>query len=155
MSDIEEIARAEMARVEDVIDTMADETCAQIKADSPAGGKYRSGWAIRKENKYGTRYRAVSYTHLSAVNACIEILSNSMAKRPVFIMDSQTKKHLAHPLLKLLTERPNEAMVPSVFMKLIESNRLVSGNGYALIVRDRSNARPRELIPLTPSAVQP
>ena len=38
MSDIEEIARAEMARVEDVIDTMADETCAQIKADSPAGG---------------------------------------------------------------------------------------------------------------------
>ncbi len=92
---------------------------------------------------------------LSAVNACIEILSNSMAKLPVFIMDSQTKKHLAHPLLKLLTERPNEAMVPSVFMKLIESNRLVSGNGYALIVRDRSNARPRELIPLTPSAVQP
>ena len=65
---------------------------------------------------------------LSAVNACIEILSNSMAKLPVFIMDSQTKKHLAHPLLKLLTERPNEAMVPSVFMKLIESNRLVSGN---------------------------
>lgn len=59
MSDIEEIARAEMARVEDVIDTMADETCAQIKADSPAGGKYRSGWAIRKENKYGTRYRVV------------------------------------------------------------------------------------------------
>lgn len=59
MSDIEEIARAEMARVEDVIDTMADKTCAQIKADSPAGGKYRSGWAIRKENKYGTRYRVV------------------------------------------------------------------------------------------------
>ena len=59
MSDIEEIARAEMARVEDVIDTMADETCAQIKADSPAGGKYRSGWAIRKENKYGTRYKVV------------------------------------------------------------------------------------------------
>ena len=92
---------------------------------------------------------------LSAVNACIEILSNSMAKLPVFIMDSQTKKHLAHPLLKLLTERPNEAMVPSVFMKLIESNRLVSGNGYALFVRDRSNARPRELLPLTPAAVQP
>lgn len=59
MSDIEEIARAEMARVEDVIDTMADETCAQIKADSPAGGKYRSGWTIREENKYGTRYKVV------------------------------------------------------------------------------------------------
>lgn len=92
---------------------------------------------------------------LSAVNACIEILSNSMAKLPIFIMDSHTKKHIAHPLLKLLAERPNEAMTPSVFMKLIESNRLMSGNGYALIVRDPASARPRELIPLTPSAVQP
>lgn len=59
MSDIEEIANAELSRVEDVLDTMADETCAQIKADSPAGGKYRTGWAIRKENQYGTRYRVI------------------------------------------------------------------------------------------------
>lgn len=59
MSDIEEIANAELSRVEDVLDTMADETCAQIKADSPAGGKYRTRWAIRKENQYGTRYRVI------------------------------------------------------------------------------------------------
>lgn len=59
MGDIEDIARAELARVEDVLDTMADETLDQIKMDSPAGGKYRSGWTIRNETKYGTRYRVV------------------------------------------------------------------------------------------------
>lgn len=92
---------------------------------------------------------------LSAVSACVEILSNSIAKLPIFIMDRHTKKHIDHPLLRLLSERPNEAMTPGVFMKLIESNRLMSGNGYALIVRDRYNARPRELIPLMPSCVTP
>lgn len=91
---------------------------------------------------------------LSAVNACVEILSNSMAKLPVYVMDNRTKQHIDHPLLRLLTERPNEAMTPSVFMRLVESNRLMYGNGYVLIVRDRNNARPKELIPLFPSAVQ-
>lgn len=35
MGDIEEIARAEIAKVEDVLEVMANETCTQIKADSP------------------------------------------------------------------------------------------------------------------------
>ena len=59
MGDIEEIAQAEISKVEDVLDAMAGETCAQINMDSPAGGKYRDGWTIRKENKYGTRYRVI------------------------------------------------------------------------------------------------
>lgn len=59
MDDITAIAEAEQLRVEDVLDTMADETCEQIRSDSPAGGKYRSGWTIRKETQYGTRYRVV------------------------------------------------------------------------------------------------
>ena len=33
MGDIEEIARAEIAKVEDVLEVMANETCTQIKAD--------------------------------------------------------------------------------------------------------------------------
>lgn len=92
---------------------------------------------------------------VSAVNACVETLTNSISKLPIYIMDSGTKERLSHPLLKLLTERPNEAMTPSTYKKLIESNRLLKGNGYALIVRDRSSARPAELIPLPPDYVTP
>ena len=87
---------------------------------------------------------------LSAVNACVECLTNSMSKLPYFIMDGITKEHINHPILKLLTERPNEAMTASTYKKLIEANRLLKGNGYALIVRNARNARPQELIPLNP-----
>jgi len=92
---------------------------------------------------------------LSTVNACVECITNSISKLPIFIMDGNTREHIKHPILKLLTERPNEAMNASTYKKLIETNRLLCGNGYALIVRDRLNARPRELIPLNPNYVRP
>ena len=52
---------------------------------------------------------------ISAVNACVEVITNSISKLPIYMMNSITKERIAHPLLKLLTDRPNEAMTPSVF----------------------------------------
>lgn len=93
---------------------------------------------------------------LSAVSRCVEVLSDSMAKLPQFIMQSQTKEHLTqHPLLPLLTARPNEAMSPSVAKKLLETDRLLCGNAYEWIVRDPRTGRPRELIPVPAELVQP
>jgi len=90
---------------------------------------------------------------LSAVNACVEIISNSISKLPVFAMDSKTKEHISHPFTDLLKVRPNEAMTPFIFKKLIESQRLLWGNAYMLIMRDR-NGRPVELLPLPPDYVR-
>ncbi len=92
---------------------------------------------------------------ISAVNACVECLCNSMAKLPVYVMDSKTKEHPAHPLLQQLARRPNEAMTPSVYKKLVEANRLLGGNGYALIMRSSRSARVQELIPIHYQYVQP
>ncbi len=92
---------------------------------------------------------------LSAVNRCVECISDSMAKLPIFVMDGRTKEHLNHPLLQLLERRPNEAMAPSVYKKLMESNRLLHGNAYAAILRDRASAAPVELLPLPPDCVSP
>lgn len=93
---------------------------------------------------------------LTAVNRAVEVLSDSMAKMPTFIMDGKTKKHLAdHPVLPLLTIRPNEAMPPSVFKKMLEASRLLTGNGYCWIVRDPKTGRPVELIPVPGELVQP
>ena len=89
---------------------------------------------------------------LSAVNACVEIVSNSISKLPVFAIDSNTKERIAHPFTELLRIRPNEAMPPQVFRKLIEAQRLLWGNAYMLIVRDR-HSRPVELLPLPPQCV--
>ena len=44
---------------------------------------------------------------LSAVDRCIEILSDSMGKLPSFIMDSRTRERVDLPLLQLLNVRPN------------------------------------------------
>lgn len=92
---------------------------------------------------------------ISAVNACVEAITNSISKLPIFIINSKNKEHINHPVLKILTERPNEAMTPSTYKKLIETNRLLCGNGYALIVRDPKNARPLELIPMQAQCCTP
>jgi HK97 family phage portal protein len=93
---------------------------------------------------------------ISAVNACVEVITNSISKLPVYIMDSKTKTRLdKYPLLKLLTERPNEAMTPSIYKKLVETNRLMGGNGYALIIRNSRSAAPEELIPINYQYITP
>lgn len=92
---------------------------------------------------------------LSAVDRCIEILSDSMGKLPSYIMDSRTRERVDLPLLRLLNVRPNEAMSPFVEKKVVETSRLVTGNGYEWILRDPVSARIRELIPVPGHLVEP
>lgn len=93
---------------------------------------------------------------VSAVNACVEIRSDSMSKLPMFVMDNATKQHKEkHYLNYLLKVRPNSMMTPSQFKKLLECWRLMQGNAYAWIYRSAQNGIPRELIPLKPSLVTP
>lgn len=92
---------------------------------------------------------------LSAVDACIEILSNSMAKLPNYVMNSSTRGRVNHPILELLNVRPNEAMTPSIRKKVLEGSRLEGGNGYDWIVRDPRTLRPVELIPVPWQLVTP
>jgi len=89
---------------------------------------------------------------IAAVNNCVEVLSNSIAKLPFFVMDYNTKKHLNHSVLDLLSVRPNEVMTPSVFKKLIECQRLLKGNAYIYIERD-GHGKPQRLVPLPPDNV--
>lgn len=92
---------------------------------------------------------------LSAVDRCIEIISDSMAKMPNYAFDRKTRKRIEHPVLHLLNTRPNEAHVPSVRKKLLETSRLEGGNGYDWIIRDRRTFQPVELIPLPWNMVTP
>ncbi len=66
---------------------------------------------------------------LPAVNACIEIISDSIAKMPVYLMDSGTRERVTdHPALRLLTSRPTEALTAFDYHKLMESRRIAYGN---------------------------
>lgn len=93
---------------------------------------------------------------LSAVNRCIEVLSDSMSKLPYYLWDRNNRKRVDnHPLNKLLNIRPNEAMTPSVHKKMLEANRLTHGNSYDWIIRDPRSGRPVELIPIPAELVRP
>lgn len=119
---------------------------ARLTLDSPAG------WEAGGSLFGGTELCAMK---LPAVNACIEIISDSVAKMPIYLMDGQTReRQTGHPALRLLTGRPTEAMTAFDYHKLMESRRIAHGNAYALILRDRWGV-PQELLPIAPGYMQP
>jgi HK97 family phage portal protein len=92
---------------------------------------------------------------LSAVNRCIEVLSASMGKLPVYLIDRNTRDRKNHDVLHLLNVRPNEAMTPTVRKQMLEANRLTMGNAYDWIIRSPKTGRPVELIPVPSELVTP
>ncbi len=93
---------------------------------------------------------------VATVSACVEIRSDSMGKLPMFVMQSTTKNRKdRHYLNYLLSVRPNPRMTPFVFKKLLEVHRLMNGNAYVYIARNKKNGVPKELIPLEPNMVEP
>lgn len=111
-----------------------------------------AGW---RGGRTFTAGRASQAMKLSAVNRCIEVITDSIAKMPVFLMDGSTRERFDdHPAIRLLTERPNEAMAPAVYSKLVESRRLLDGNSYVLILRDKWG-QPAELLPVPAGHLTP
>lgn len=93
---------------------------------------------------------------ISTVNRCVELLSNSMAVLPVYIMDEGTKERLTrHRLGRVLWGRANEAMSTFDYERLMLCNQLLRGNAYAWIFRERATGHPLELLPLPPDYVEP
>lgn len=116
-----------------------------LTLDNPAG------WLTGEESMGMSRDRAMK---ISTVNRCVEVLSNSMAVLPVYIMNERTKERIQeHRLGRVLWERANEAMTSFDYQRLMLCNELLRGNAYAWIYRDPNTGWPRELIPLPPDYV--
>ena len=93
---------------------------------------------------------------ISTVSSCVEVRSNSVAVLSAYIMNEQTKERLKnHRLCGLLWGNVNEAMTRFDYEKLMECNKLLKGNAYAWINRERATGYPCELIPLPPDCVTP
>ena len=108
-------------------------------------------WLSGEEAWSMSRDRAMK---ISTFNRCVEVLSNSMAVLPLYIMNERTKKRLEeHRLGRVLWGRANEAMTSFDYNRLMMCNQLLRGNAYAWIFRDPRTGYPRELIPLPPDYV--
>jgi len=94
---------------------------------------------------------------LAAVYRAVAYISSQIAMMPWRVMlESNGRKELrpSHPVDKMLNRLPNQEMTAYVFRETLIAHALTWGNGYAEIVRDRSN-RPTELWPIPPDRVQP
>ncbi|MGM9669727.1 MAG: phage portal protein [Faecousia sp.] len=91
---------------------------------------------------------------VSAVYRAVTFSAQTISVMPFYIMDRKTRERVVdHPLLSILTIRPNECMTPSEYKSLMETNRLLNGNGYAYIRRSDRTGRVSELLPLSPDLV--
>lgn len=92
---------------------------------------------------------------ISAFYRAVDLRSDSIGRLPAAVKDLTVRREVAgHYLGPVLWERPNEAMTPFVFKKLVEYQRLVLGNAYVWIYRDR-DGRPVELLPLPSGTCRP
>ncbi|WP_302658311.1 phage portal protein [uncultured Dysosmobacter sp.] len=116
-----------------------------LTLSSPAGWLTGSTGSMDKE----------AAMKLSACNRAVNYLSDMVGMMPMSVRNWHTQAEVQdHYLGNILWNRPNEAMTPFTFWKLMECNRLLFGNGYAYIHRD-GNGRPVELIWLPPDCVEP
>ena len=80
-----------------------------------------------------------SAMQMTAVYACVRILSESIAGLPVHIYkytDSGSKeKAIKHPLYRLIHDEPNPEMTSFVFRETLMTH-LLYGNAYAQIIRN-------------------
>lgn len=81
-----------------------------------------------------------SAMQMTAVYACVRILSESIAGLPVHLYqykDGGSKaKAIDHPLYTLLHDEPNPEMTSFVFRETLMTHLLLWGNAYAQIIRN-------------------
>lgn len=113
-----------------------------------AGRKTASGERVNERNAL----------QLSAVWACVRVISENIASLPLDVYrnrpDGGKDKLTKHPLQTLIHDAPNPDMTAMVFRETLQAHVLTWGNGYAEIVRN-GGGRPVELWPMNPAGVTP
>lgn len=93
---------------------------------------------------------------VSTVNRCVELLSNSMAVLPTFIVRETDHERMdSHMLGPLLRSRANEAMSAYDLTRLSMTQELLRGNAYVWNRRSAQTGRILERIPLAPDLTTP
>jgi len=80
-----------------------------------------------------------SSMQMTAVYACVRILSETVAELPLHLYqysDKGKEKAIKHPLYHLLHDEPNPEMSSFVFRETLMTHLLLWGNAYAQIIRN-------------------
>ena len=81
-----------------------------------------------------------SAMQMTAVYACVRILSESIASLPVHLYCNEAEgsktRAVKHPLYRILHDEPNPEMTSFVFRETLMTHLLLWGNAYAQIIRN-------------------
>ena len=80
-----------------------------------------------------------SAMQMTAVYACVRILSEAVAGLPLHVYEdkgSNTERAPQHPLYRILHDEPNPEMTSFVFRETLMGHLLLWGNAYAQIIRN-------------------
>lgn len=105
--------------------------------DSTNGSGYRYYYGYSSAGKAVTEQSAMQ---ISAVYACVRVLSEAIASLPlhtyVYDENDSKKKAVDHPLYKLLHDEPNPEMTSFIFRETLMTHLLMWGNAYAQVIRN-------------------
>jgi HK97 family phage portal protein len=127
----------------------------------PDTGAVRSGlqnpeeWMLEafgaRKTSSGVSVSADSAMRLSAVSACVRLISESIASLPLNVfrrVDAKRRERVSDvPAYRLLHAEPNRLMTSFVFRDTMTAAVLLDGNAYAVIARD-GGGNARELLPV-------
>lgn len=101
-------------------------------------------------NNAGVPVTESTVMNVSAVYACIQLISGAMASLPLPIYERTTtgRQRVDHPLWWLLNEQPIARCSASTFWRYMMTSKLLHGDGFALIKR-KSVFSP-EIVSITP-----
>ena len=105
--------------------------------NATAGDGYRYYFGGTSSGSLVTERSAMQ---ISAVYACVRVLSEAIASLPLHLYrytDENSKiKAVDHPLYLLLHDEPNPEMTSYIFRETLMTHLLLWGNAYAQIIRN-------------------
>jgi HK97 family phage portal protein len=101
-------------------------------------------------NNAGVPVTESTVMNVSAVYACIQLISGAMASLPLPIYErtGTGRQRVDHPLWWLLNEQPIARCSASTFWRYMMTSKLLHGDGFALI--KRKSAFSPEIVSITP-----
>ena len=106
------------------------------------------------ETSSGKNVNERSAMRVTAVYACVRVLSEAIASLPLHLYKKISRfgkeKAIEHPLYEILHNEPNPEMTSFVFRETLMSHLLLWGNAYAQIIRN-GKGQILALYPLMPN----
>lgn len=109
--------------------------------DTPQNSTIGSGYGFRVGySQAGKTVNQRSAMQMTAVYACVRILSEAIASLPLHVYEigenESKQKAFKHPLYRILHDEPNPEMTSFVFRETLMTHLLLWGNAYCQIIRN-------------------